>query len=240
MKTVIFTTGLLITAGLLFSGCKKDDDKEPPIPPKPVCRTLTITESAVTASFVYDANKKVSRVAYSDGTIEEYTYKGDTTKILRTTSGVFEFRKVITNNADGMATQVRIEDNAAGTSGLNISYVYNGTELIQEVQKSIGSATTTVTIYTWTAGNLTEVKSGTSVTTLDYYTNKESQPGNYLEVVNVSQGYNIFKTKNLVKRITQSGVSTEITYTFNADNNISSVVFSGSSSSTILLTYQCD
>ena len=239
MKTVFFTTGLLLTAGLLFSGCKKDEDKEPPVPPKPVCRTLTMTESSVTASFVYDANKKVSRVAYSDGTLEEYTYKGDTTKILRTTSGAFEFRKIITNNADGMATQVRIEENAAGTSGLIISYAYNGTELIQEVQKPIGSATTTVTIYTFTAGNLTEVKSGASVTTLEY-SNKESQPGNYLEAVNVSQGYNIFKTKNLVKRITQSGVSTEITYTFNADNNITSAVFSGSSTNSILFTYQCD
>jgi hypothetical protein len=239
MKTFFLTTGLLITASLLFPGCKKDKDEEPPVPPKPVCRTLTITESSVTASFVYDANKKVSRVAYSDGTIEDYTYKGDTTKILRTTSGAFEFRKIITNNADGMATQVRIEDNAAGTSGLIISYVYNGTELIQEVQKPIGSATTTVTIYTWTAGNLTELKSGTSVTTLDYYNNKESQLGNYLEAVNVSQGYNIFKTKNLVKRITQSGTATEITYTFNADNNITSAVFSGSSSA-LLFTYQCD
>jgi hypothetical protein len=238
MKILSFTYCILITAVLLFGGCKKDSDKEPPVP---VCRVQTITQSSVVLSFLYDSSKRVSRVAYSDGTLEEYSYKGDTIRILKTQNGAFEQRKIITNNAQGMATQVRLEENQAGTSGLVINYQYTGTELIQEIQKPIGSASTTVTIYTWSAGNLTEISSGGTVSILDYYTNKPSQAGNYLEVVNVSQGYTNIKTKNLLKSVTQSDVTVTINYTFDKDGNITQAEFiGGSSNNAIGLTYQCE
>jgi hypothetical protein len=238
MKVISLTYFLLIPAALQFWGCKKDSDEEPPAP---ICKVQTITQSSVVLSFLYDSSKRVSRVAYSDGTLEEYTYKGDTTRILVTEGGAFEQRKIITNNALGMATQVRLEENQAGTSGTIINFQYNGTELIQEIQKPIGSASTTVTIYTWRAGNLTEIRSDTTVALLDYYTNKPSQPGNYLEVVNLSEGYTTIKTKNLLKSVTQSGVTVTITYIFDKDNNIAKAEFTGGSSNNAIgLTYQCE
>jgi hypothetical protein len=238
MKILSLTYCILITAVLLLGGCKKDSDKESPVP---VCRVQTITQSSVVLSFLYDSSNRVSRVAYSDGMLEEYTYKGDTTRILVTQGGAFEQRKIITKNAQGMATQVRLEENPAGTSGLVLNFQYNGTELIQEIQKPIGSASTTITTYTWSAGNLTEIRSGSSVSVLDYYTDKPSQPGNYLEVVNLSEGYTIIKTKNLLKSVTQSGVTVTITYIFDQDDNITQTIFTGGSSNdTIGFTYQCE
>jgi hypothetical protein len=238
MKAISLTYSIVITATLLFWGCKKDSDKEPPVP---VCRVQTLTESSTVLSFLYDSSKRVSRVASSDGTLEEYSYKGDTTRILQTQGGAFELRKIITNNAQGMATQVRIEDNPAGTTGTVLNFQYSGTELIQEIQKPIGSASTTVTIYTWSAGNLTEIRSGSTVSVLDYYTDKPSQPGNYLELVNIMEGYAIIKTKNLLKSVTQSGVTVTITYIFDKDDNITQALFTGGSgNNTIGISYLCE
>jgi hypothetical protein len=236
MKVLSLSSCILITAILLFPGCKKDSDEEPPAP---VCRVQTLTESSVVISYVYDSAKRVSKAIYSDGHLAEYKYKGDTTRILKTSGGAFDRRLIIINNAQGMAVLVRIEENPAGTDGVIISYQYNGTEMIQSIQKSIGSANANVTNYTWSAGNLIEIKNNGSTTTLDYYTDKLNQPGNYLEAVNLSQGYVNFKTKNLVKTVAQS-TSTTITYVFDSHGNISRAEFSNSSGNAIDFTYQCD
>jgi hypothetical protein len=118
--------------------------------------------------------------------------------------------------------------------------VYNGTQLIQAIQRSIGSANTTVTIYTWIDDNLTEIKSGTVTTVLEYDLDQPNSQGNYLEAVNLSQGYSIFRTKNRVKSISSGIGVADLTYSFDDKNNITSILFVGASAAILDFTYECD
>jgi hypothetical protein len=79
--------------------------------------------------------------------------------------------------------------------------------------------------------------SGTTSTTLDYYTDRSRQKGDYLYLAQYLQGFEVYRNKNMVKSIS----TTRFSYDFDADGKVTSVtISSGGSTSFLDYQYQCN
>lgn len=84
--------------------------------------------------------------------------------------------------------------------------------------------------------------SGTS-TSLEYYTDKSIQPGDYLEFPTwIYYGVSIYPRKNLIKKVNSGGGNfEEVSYEFDADGKITKAIVNyGSGVNTYTYQYQCD
>lgn len=240
MKTSKLLAKAMITlvAIVFFSACKKDKDEQN----KPVCRIITaIPSSGAGNSFnmTYNNEGKVSTIS-SGNDITTIAYSGNTAIATTNTSGAFSSKRIINFNSDGLAINVKIEYDPAGTSWDNQLYEYSGTNLIKATYTSSSGGTPSVSVVTWSNDNLVSVSSGTSVSTLDYYTDKFSQTGDYLYLAQLVQGFQIYRTKNLLKSISSGTDINNFNYSFDADGNISSVTVTGSTAVTYTYQYQCN
>jgi hypothetical protein len=239
MKTFkLLPTVTIALFTILFSACKKDKDAEP----KPTCRIITATPSSASSdpfNITYNSDGKPATVS-SGNDVTTFAYSGSTAIATTNTSGVFSSKQIITLNSNGLASNVRTEHDLAGTNWNNSAFEYNGTELIKATYTSSGGGTPSVSIVTWNDGNLVSVSSGSSTTTLDYYTDKPAQTGDYLYLAQLVQGYQIYKTKNLLKSILSGTDITGFDYNFGSDGYISSLTASGSSAITYTYQYQCN
>ena len=145
-------------------------------------------------------------------------------------------------NPQGLATQVRLESNSAGTAGIKIRFLYSDTAMVRSFQSSFNNSNSLTSDYGWTDGNLVQISAGggSTVTLLEYFLDKPSQPGDYFHYINLSQGYSIFKTKNLLRRVSAGGDVLNFDYTFDADGKIKEMRLSGSINSLIRITYNCN
>jgi len=133
MKTIRLTTLTSLFLILVFSACKKDNDEKK----KPTCRIITITPSPSGNAFniTYNSEGKISTISTGND-ITTFAYSGNTVIGTTNTSGVFSSKKIITLNANGMATNVKTEFNSSGTNWSNDLYEYSGTELIKATSTS--------------------------------------------------------------------------------------------------------
>jgi hypothetical protein len=234
------TTQLAMAAALLtiitMAGCKKDKDDK-----KPDCRIITITPSPTGSAFniSYNSEGKISTIS-TGGDITTFAYSGNTVIATTTNSGTFKRKMIITLNGNGLATNVKTETNASGTTWNNDLYEYSGTEIIKATGTSSTGGTPTVSTLTWSNGNLVSITSGTSVSTLDYFTDKPAQTGDYLHIAQLVAGYQIYRTKNAIKSLLSGSSITSFNYTFDADNKITSLAATGSSNTTFTYQHQCN
>jgi hypothetical protein len=234
------TTQLAMAAALLtiitMAGCKKDKDDK-----KPDCRIITITPSPTGSAFniSYNSEGKISTIS-TGGDITTFAYSGNTVIATTTNSGTFKRKMIITLNGNGLATNVKTETNASGTTWNNDLYEYSGTEIIKATGTSSAGGTPTVSTLTWSNGNLVSITSGSSVSTLDYFTDKPAQTGDYLHIAQLVAGYQIYRTKNAIKSLLSGSSITSFNYTFDADNKISSLAATGSSNTTFNYQHQCN
>ncbi len=223
---------LICTIAGLQSGCKKNNDK------KANCRisSASSTTAGNAYLFLYNNENKLIRTSLGSSVIT-YDYSGNTTTVTNLDSGKFLNKSIVTNNADGLAINVRTETNTNGSEWSNTFYEYTGTELAKSTFTSSAGGSATVSTYVWTNGNLVSSKTDTTISTLDYYTDKPRQPGDFLSLVQVIQGYEIYRTRNLLK--TASG--TNLIYIFGTDGKIISLEAVSGTSTTILdYQYQCN
>ena len=94
-----------------------------------------------------------------------------------------DLKESVTLNANGLASNVRTENNVAGTSWDNTLYEYSGTELIKSTYTNSAGDPVEISTFTWSGGNLTSITSGSSTTTISYYTDKPAQPGDYFSLL---------------------------------------------------------
>jgi hypothetical protein len=230
MKTLKLLPALTTTLFIIsiFASCKKDS--------KPDCNIITITPSSGDAfNFTYNSDGTVSTM--SSGTdITTFAYGGNTVIATTTSSGTFSSKKIVTTNANGMATNIRTEHNMSGTDWNNDALEYSGTQLIKSTSTSSSGGTPSVSTYSWTNGNMVSSTSGSSVTTIDYFTDKSAQEGDYLHIAQLVAGYEIYRTKNAIKSITSGSSITSFSYSYDGDGKITSLSATGSSA--IIYTYQ--
>lgn len=227
---VIFTVALV--------SCKKDDA------PKPSCRIITATPDAsaagyLTYNFSYNSEGKLSSSTIGTST-NTFAYSGSTVVETSTTGGVFSYKNIITLNANGMASNIRTENDETGTNWSNQALEYNGTELIKSTSTNSSGGAATISAITWSGGNMITVTSGSSTSTIEYYTDKPAQTGDYLSLAQLAAGYEIYRTKNAIKSILAGSDISNFNYTFDADGKITSVAIVGTSIVTYTYQFQCN
>jgi hypothetical protein len=236
--TIAVFCALLILCST-FSSCKKDNDK------KAACKIVTVTQTSSGSTGIinitYNNDGKISTVntSSSSGTSSKvFTYSGNTINIV-STNGPSTSRDSVTLNANGRASNIRSFNDMTGTTWSNQSFEYNGNELLKVHQTDNTSSTPETTVATYTNGNLVTLTSPSSTTTIEYFTDKNTQPGDYLELAYlINYGVGLFPHKNLLKTIDGGGGSvTNFNYEFDADGKITKVTATGGGSITTL-TYQ--
>jgi hypothetical protein len=236
MKTLRLTTITSLLLILAFTACKKDKDEKK----KPTCRIITITPSSGNSfNISYNSDGKISTMS-SGNDITTFAYSGNTTIATTTTSGTFSSKKIITLNSNGLATNVKTEYNTSGTNWSNDVYEYSGTEIIKLTNTSSSGGSPSISTVTWNNGNLVSITSGSSVSTIDYYTDKPAQTGDYLDIAQLVGGFQIYRTKNAIKSLFSGSTITSFNYNFDGDGKITSLTASGSTNITYSYQHQCN
>ncbi|MCL6523050.1 MAG: DUF4595 domain-containing protein [Thermoflavifilum sp.] len=239
MKTKIVLCALLFPAFFLGIGCKKKDKELK----KPDCRIITVSQSSGDSFyFTYNTDGKVQTI--TQGTLSTtFTYSGQTAIATTTDNGTFKYKKIITFNDNGLATNIKTEYNLSGTDWTNDALEYSGTQLVKYTSTSSNGGTPFVQTVTWTNGNpttISTVSGGSSTYTLEYYTDKLFQPGDYFHINYFIQGIQVIKAKNLIKSISSGSEITNFSYSFDSDGKISSLtVITGTGTKTYNYQYLC-
>lgn len=227
---------------LILPACKKKDDTQIIPPPAPVCNITTVNFDSYIITIAYDAQKRISKTTNPD-VIRNYSYSGSTMTIVETDAddGSAIGRNEITLNTAGYATQVA-EIDEAGVLQSTTVYDYDASnQVLKSTTTYVGSSSPDVTNFTWSNGNLVNIDGDT----YDYYTDKASQAGGYLQIIqSFALGYVVAKPKNLVKSTTTSGFVETFTYEFDADGKITKYTQSssapGSTPTENTFQYTCD
>jgi len=225
---------LLFAAASLFSSCKKDDA------PSQSCRIITISASGSDPiNFTYNADGKVS--SYISGkTSITYAYSGNNVVSNETYNGAFSQKKIITNGANGLTTNVKTETSANGSTWFNDSYEYNGTQLIKATTTFSDGSQPTVNIIKWENGNMSTLTNGNNITNIEYYTDKPAQQGDYLDLIQKIQNVNIYRTKNAIKSLFSGGDINTYEYTFGSEGITGLKMSQGNSTTNYTYQHQCN
>jgi hypothetical protein len=227
---------------LTLNSCKKSGDKNAN------CRIVTAHQVVGSIDYVinitYNNAGKISTLA-STGSVtvsKVFTYSGNTVIINITNAGAFQGRDSITLNDKGKVTNIRQYKNVAGTVWTNYAMEYGGDVLLKYYESTNASAPKTITV-TITNGNTTKVVDGATTINLEYWTDKNVQRGDYLEISALLEyGVNLYPHKNLIKTLdTGGGNIINYNYDFDERGLISKITAtSGANSSTLDYQYQCN
>lgn len=221
----LFVTGALA----ITASCNKKDST-----PKEVCKVQRVVSGNESYLFSYDDQFRISKIESPDK-VANYSYNGNQSTILTTSSGSFSNKKIITTNDAGLVLNVKTESNTSGTIWTNETYTYNGNQVATSVSSNSTGLGNSTTNYIWASdGNLATIISASGATTdFSYYNDQAYQEGDFLNVLNLIQnGYTFYKNKNLVK----SASSNTISYTFDEANKINKI---NANSSVIQIEYTC-
>src|SRR5687768_2900877 len=141
---------ILLAALVLFTiaGCKKDTDK------KEKCRITKLTRNGtVVYEIKYGDNEKISSVELIPGKEKFiYAYEGNKVIITATYNGNFDYRYIVTNNKNDLATNVLMEFDESGSIWNNRKFTYEDTRLVSKTETDSGNDSTTIN-YIWEDGN---------------------------------------------------------------------------------------
>jgi hypothetical protein len=227
---------LLLAFSGIFVSCKKDNDDK-----KPVCRIVTITTSTGdVTNITYNNEGKISTLS-EGGIIKVFTYAGNTI-IINSNNGNFASRDSITTDSKGRPVNIRQFSDATNTKWTNLSFEYNGDDLLKYIQTTNPVTTPVTNTATYVNGNMVSLQFSGDHTDLEYYTDKKVQQGDLLELSTVLiYGVSIYPHKNLVKSISSGGSIANYSYEFNADGQITKATATGGTQvSTFTYQYQCN
>jgi hypothetical protein len=222
---------IIVISGTL-NGCKKNNDKIA------ACELSSIIPVPAGSPyyFSYNSENKLIRVIQGNTTLT-FDYTDHTITTTSLDSGKFFSKTIATLNADGLALNVRVSYDVTDSTWYNTVYEYNGVELSRSIATSSTSDSPVVSTYAWSDQNMITITSGSTTTVLDYYTDKPRQGGDLLYLIQILQGYEIYRTKNLIKYIS----GTNLVYEFGPEGRINSVTSSTANMSSILsYQYQCN
>lgn len=234
MKKTVFTLLLGLGTIIFFAGCKKDD----PGTTQPKCKITSIVAGSNSATVTYNTDGTIASVTFGS-VVTTYSYNGNVITETITSSGQTLGKLTVTVNSAGLATNVKTE--IQGGEWDNEAHEYNGNQISRSTYTSSDGGDAEITTYQWSGGNMVSINDDGDITTIDYYTDKPTQQGDYLFILQLLQGYTIFKSNNMVKSATDGTDVTNITYTFDSDGKVTSFTEDDGSDQTAYgLSYQCN
>ena len=227
ISKILFGAAWTIIIAVSFNACKKNTDK------KSVCRIIAFTVAGQVYHISYNNQGKI--ISLTGGSLSDsYDYFGDTTIVTSLDAGTFASKTTIALNKAGLATNVRTENNGSGTDWTNDVFEYNGDELAKQTSTRSADTIKGITTYAWFNHNMISETMGSNTTVLGYYTDKPRQDGDYLAFIQFISGYEVYRTKNLLKTFG----SATLTYDFGSDGNISSLTITSPGGTPESLNYQ--
>ncbi|MBC7936185.1 MAG: hypothetical protein H7Y86_12620 [Rhizobacter sp.] len=230
----LFVPLLVLSAGIFLPGCKKDNDDAGS------CRIITVTPSAGNGfNFTYNSSGKTETMT-NGNSLTVFSYGGNVIISTTTVNGNFSSKRIATLIANGFAANVKTETSADGSTWYKDTYEYNGTELIKDTYTNSQNVVPEVTTVGWSGGNLVSTTREGVTTHIEYYTDKPSQTGDYLALMQMIQGYKVYNTKNVIKSLITGTTITSFDYTYE-EGKITALKFNGDG--TIInynFQYQCN
>jgi hypothetical protein len=223
---------LLATA---LAGCKKNSE----IKTAAACRIIGMRDTVNnnTNELTYNSKGKLSNLTQGS-LITTYDYADNKVIITQTDGGTLISRTTAVLNSAGLAVNVYVETPRTGVAWRNILHEYDGQQIARSTETTAGGHPAVITTYQWSNGNLVSAITGTDTANYGYYLDKTSQPGDYLSIGQMLQGYEEIRTKNLFKNIDDDTFS----YGFGPDGKISSIksIFGGVAAFEYQYQYKCD
>ncbi len=246
MKRTLFT--FMLTLSILFAGCSKsnneNNEENPPAEESnPFSNCLVIrTERAGFKPhlFTYDEKKRLIKHQYSDFE-STLTYSGNTITILNTFQGNPHYKKTVTVNAQGFATNIRLDN--PNLTWSNDAFEYEGNKLVKKSTSSDNNLNLRVTRYLWEDGNMfAEHAPNGKITEYTYNKNESFQQGEKSGISELELGYVLVRNKNrLHTEKTPDGLTITHIYAEDDEGKIIShnVSYSSGISYTEAILYQC-
>lgn len=254
MKKILFLSPGVIA--LTLGGCKKDET-----PGKPTCRINQLTENlpnkTITYAISYNTDRKISAVS-SNGTSISYAYGTNSTVLTVKFSDSTSVTATYTLGSDGKPVNLH-EVFSDNSDWENVSYVYSNAELSKAIYTSSYEPNSSGEYFAWKDGNLDSIidtrNQDTTIYTFSYYTDNTYQPGDYIYYdaitgdgeINPFPGLPELVTRNLIKSFAlrvrlapYENENSDITYTFDADDKISSMDIESTLTKSTLVSYQYD
>jgi hypothetical protein len=224
---------LIAVMAAVCAGCKKTETK------KTDCRIVGLynTMDSTLNELTYDPQGRLS-VTVQGSLVTTYTYSDNSVVITVNNGGIFISRATAVLNVDGLAVNVYSETPQTGTAWRNKLNVYDGQQLVRSVFTTAQKPTPDTTTYQWSNGNLISSVQGKDTTSYAYDLDKPAQPGDYLSLAQMVQGYEEIRSKNVFSKLGD----TRFTYEFGQDKWISSITttYSGGIAYKTDYLYKCN
>lgn len=242
IQTLLCAVTLLLSVAVVLPGCKKDKQKTPDC--KLVSAQITGSTTPESYTFSYNADNKVNQIMSVNGgttSTTTLTYSGNKVNVSQSIGGAIINKTVLTLNSAGRILLQEQRDPNNDTLISTTTMTYNGNGELLSIASMSGGSTTLSTIA-MSNGNIVSMTDGTNLTTLEYYTDQAWRAGDYIDILQRLQlGNNFYLVnKNLIKSLSFGTNITNFTYTFDDNNNISSLqMLSGGAPINVSYQHQC-
>lgn len=192
----------MLTLPILFLSCSKSDDADEDgnTPPEESVQfancLISRTERAGFKPhlFTYDDKKRLIKHQYSDFE-STLSYSGNTITIINTFQGNPHYKKTVTVNAQGFATNIRLDN--PNLTWSNDAFEYEGNRLVKKSTNSNNNLNLRVTRYLWEDGNMiAEHAPNGKITEYTYNKNELFQKGEKSGISELELGYVLVRNKN--------------------------------------------
>ena len=237
LKKILINLISLIIISSPFTACKKDKEK------KPECRITRITKNGTqTYDLTYgDDNKLKSILVLPMNELSSFSYSGNITTVLVTKNGNFTRKMIVTNNTNGLATNILIENNTAGNDWFNQAITYEGQHIISNYATDSGGNPPESIEYIWKEGNPSVLINSGDIFHCEYYKEKQFQVGDWRDIQQLIVGYRIYQYQNLLQLIEINSNKSYYTYKFDESGRITQTKETSKNSEVIFdLKYECD
>ena len=206
----------IVFLAAIIAGCNKNSDKKAAA----ACQITSMrdTTNNNTNELTYNSNGKLSNLVQGS-LITTYDYADNKVIITQTDGGTLISKTTAVLNNMGLAVNVYKETPQTGIAWRNILHEYDGQQIARSTETTAEGHPAVITTYQWSNGNLISAITGSDTATYGYYLDKPGQPGDYLSIGQMLQGYDQIRAKNLFKSIDDN----TFTYGFGPDGKISSI-----------------
>lgn len=224
---------IAIVLCIVFSNCKKDNEKQP------YCRITKMIKNGTSEIDVkFGDNEKISSIENKvSKEVSTYKYVKDSVFIEFTKGGSIQYRLVVVNNKDHFAKSVLYK--FGPNEWVNQVFTFEGNRVVTN-KATNSDGQTEIASYIWKDGNVEVLVNEMETTHFEYYMDKKSQVGDFRAIQYLLGGYRLIETKNLLKSEETNNKKTYYTYVFDESGRITEAIATSNNSSTsYTIEYDC-